>query len=490
MSNRSWSTGFHLHSPRAWINDPNGCCEFRGVYRLYYQYNSYWPSRDQKGWGAFSSANLVDWSFDGVPLEPSVPQDRDGVYTGSSLVQPGAAPDGGDLLRVFYTGNRIDPAPDHDPRDVDYVLEGRQASQLTAESADGVHFSPKRVVLSHTDYPDFCSTHVRDPKVWEEDGHLYMLLGARDLKNRGLVLLYTSDDGYAWEFDHALSPEQTFGYMWECPNIVRLDGHEYLAVSPQGLPRQYDRWHNLWQAGYFPLPSGLLETRMVDERTFVEWDHGHDFYAPQIFIDEQGRHVLVGWMGTFDASYDAAPDGLSWCHCLTVPRLLTRDAVSGRILQIPVPELERLRRTHMSLAPGKSLRVPGRLADIEVWGISCASGSLVLDDSLQVSFAGGALSVRYLSPRHAAGRQDRSIPLDGLHELRVLVDGSAVEIYANGGAEVFSCRWFPEERESLDVRSSFVASESRVFVMEDRMASMYATAKAPDLTLKGRPSHS
>ena len=43
----------------------------------------------------------------------------------------------------------------------------------------------------------------------------------------------------------------------------------------------------------------------------------------------------------------------------------------------------------------------------------------------------------------------------------MIVDGSTVEAYANGGAEVFSTRWFPISdkltiRSSLRARSSFV----------------------------------
>lgn len=43
----------------------------------------------------------------------------------------------------------------------------------------------------------------------------------------------------------------------------------------------------------------------------------------------------------------------------------------------------------------------------------------------------------------ACGRTERLMPLERLRELRVLVDGSAVEIYVNHGEAVLSTRWFP-----------------------------------------------
>ncbi|MFC2670126.1 hypothetical protein [Lancefieldella parvula] len=45
-------------------------------------------------------------------------------------------------------------------------------------SEDGLSFLPKRVVLKPGNYPDTCTNHVRDPKVWGQDGVLRMLLGA------------------------------------------------------------------------------------------------------------------------------------------------------------------------------------------------------------------------------------------------------------------------------------------------------------------------
>ncbi len=486
MQHDSWNTGFHLRSPRAWLNDPNGCCQFRGRYHFYYQYNPQWPERDQKAWGAFSSDNLLDWTFDGAPIVPDVPADRHGVYTGSALVERGTASDGGDTLRVFYTGNVLAPGPDHNPRDIDCVFEGREASQVTCTSEDGASFSPKQVVIPHTAYPDHVTTHVRDPKVWREDGSLHMLLGARHSKNDGMCLLYDSASGTDWELRHEIRPHAHFGYMWECPNTVRLGGHDYLAVSPQGLPTLYDRWQNLWQAGYFPLPGHLLDTTEVDERTFVEWDHGHDFYAPQTFEDESGRQILVGWLGTFSPDYTAVPDGLGWCHCLTVPRLLTRDADTGLIVQNPVPELLELRQAHQEVERNVELTVFSRMADIELRGIRGRMGEVTLDGSFQVSYTEGTLSIRYLDARAAAGRQDRYIPLASLTDLRILVDGSVVEVYVNGGREVFSCRWFPHGEDALRILSTLDATEGHAWEMEDRMAQMYATAIAPDLEQPGR----
>jgi beta-fructofuranosidase len=432
----------------------------------------------------------VHWRYEGVSIEPSIPEDRHGVYSGCSVVERGAAADGGDRLRAYYTGNVICIGPDHDPRDCGLIYDGREANEITCTSDDGVHFGTKEVLLRTADYPDFCALHVRDPKVWEQDGRLFMLLGARHINNHGMCLLFESSDGSRWTFAHTIDPQYPFGYMWECPNVVLMDdGHEYLAFSPQGLPRLHDRWQNLCQAGYVPLSGQVASTYSVDERDFVEWDHGHDFYAPQTFCDDAGRWILVGWMGAFDTNYTSAPDGLDWCHCLTVPRLLTRDARTGSLLQNPVPELDAMRGEQVELTgePTGSVSeavLPGRQADIVVEDIT-GDGTLTLDESFQLFFQAGRLGVRYLDKHSAAGRQERSIPLDALRDVRMLVDGSAVEVYANGGAEVFSCRWFCTEAPDLAVTCSFDARRVTAWTMEDVMSDVYTIAQAPDLTWPG-----
>ena len=488
MSNQSWELGFHLRSPRNWLNDPNGLCQYRGQYLFFYQYDHDWPTVDQKAWGLFTSPDLLHWTYQGVPLEPSVPEDRHGVFSGSSYIERGCAADGGDRLRVYYTGNVVDPVPGHSPKDFDYVYAGREQNTLTCsfegDPAQGVTFGPRQVLMRNADYPEELSCHVRDPKVWAQDGKRRMLLGGRHKDTRGMCLLYESDldDGISWTLSHPINSEYSFGFVWECPNIIRLDGREYLAISPQGLPRLQDRWFNRWTPGYFELPEGqrVLDTEVIDERTYVQWDFGHDFYAPQTFIDDAGRTILVGWMGTFDDYYTSVPDGLDWWHCMTVPRVVTRRS-DGHLLQNPAGELEALRGEAHALQGLTS--VEGRFADIVLTDIQ-GEGALTLDKSFEVFFEGGRLGIRYLNEASAAGRKDRSIPLDTLSDLRILVDGSAIEIFANKGAETFASRWFGPERDDLAVASTF-AAHGVAYPMENTMAQMYeqAASQAPILAM-------
>ena len=165
-----WTPHFHLAPRKGWLNDPNGLCQFHGTYHVFYQADPAWPAPGKKGWGHFASRDLVRWEDLGEALMPSIPEDADGVYSGSALVVAGSAPNGGDLLRLYYTGNV--------KYEGDHVHTGRDANEIMVTSEDGISLSDKEVLLRPEDYPSDLTRHVRDPKVWEQDGRYYMVLGA------------------------------------------------------------------------------------------------------------------------------------------------------------------------------------------------------------------------------------------------------------------------------------------------------------------------
>lgn len=435
MSHDPWRMGFHLMPPVGWLNDPNGLCQLGGTYHVFHQYSPDWPAPDApRGWGHFMSEDLVHWRSGGrvFAIAPDTPDETSGAYSGCA-VPTGAG------VRFYYTGNVKETG------DFDYVRTGRRSVQILVESPDGTQMGEKHVLLRNDDYPSFCTCHVRDPKVWRSDGAWWMILGARDVDDAGLVLVLRSDDGVGWENYGTVRTDEPFGFMWECPDRIALDGREWLSICPQGM--QSRPWANGIRdvSGYLPLPAGEslggTGSLVLDERDFRPWDHGFDFYAPQSFVDESGRTILISWMGMPEAPYESAPDGLSWCHCLTVPRVVTATAEGG-LLQHPVPELERLRKGRHELDCGGTLTLSERRADIL---LAHAGGpfELWLDGALAITWDGATLSLRFSDNIVGCGRTTRTVACDCLRNLRVLVDNSAVEVFANDGEATFATRWFP-----------------------------------------------
>ena len=554
MTNDFWTPQFHLFPPQGWMNDPNGLCQFKSVYHAFYQYTPEWPANELRFWGHAVSKDLLSWETLPIAISPDAACDKDGAFSGSAWIETrnasagdcghdngaaaGSCGHGGDgndgahdgaaaseVMRLFYTGNVMDEThPEADGIDV-----GREAYEVMVTSEDGRGFSPKRVVLKPADYPGTCTNHVRDPKVWEQDGVLRMLLGTRERDtaagpaksadercDSGAVLIYDSSDyGESWTLHSVicgandLGHREAFGYMWECPFLVQLDDQEFLSVCPQGLSEgastepsagtesnadaepsagtepsadaskgsrlsdsanlqentssePLDKWQNIWQSGYFPLPEGqkLINVETVSTDSFVLWDHGFDFYAPQTFVDDSGRTILIGWMGIIDPTYHSYPEGIEFCHNLTLPRELSLSG-DGVILQHPVKELDAKRRECVEFVADAVVKIDQLSADIEITDIS-GDGTLTLNDALVLSYSKGTFTLKFIDEDTAAGRTQRSIRLKELFDLRVIVDGSTVEIYLNDGRAVFSTRWFPAS-ERLTLSSTFVAASSREY---------------------------
>ena len=41
---------YHLMPEKGWLNDPNGLCQFKGIYHIYYQYDPFDINGDLKLW--------------------------------------------------------------------------------------------------------------------------------------------------------------------------------------------------------------------------------------------------------------------------------------------------------------------------------------------------------------------------------------------------------------------------------------------------------
>lgn len=416
--NGKWRQGLHLEPPKGWLNDPNGLSYFNGQYHVYFQYAP--DSADGSGkkcWGHYQSRDMLKWEFTGTVLFPDTAEDKDGVYSGCGVVAD-------DKLHLFYTGN-VKEAGDHD-----YITSGRGANVIHVTTTDAVHMSKKEVLLRNSDYPDFCSCHVRDPKVWQEDGIWQMVLGARTLDNEGCVLFYTSEDLTEWTY-RGTDKVTDFGYMWECPDVFQVGGHRYLSVSPQGLEHGEMRYQNVYQSGYFRYDQEL--------KAFTEWDMGFDFYAPQTFESPDGRQILIGWMGIGDIPYKNPTTELGYQHCLTLPREITVDE-DGTLLQNPVRELQALRTEKQMLEDGEStgIDLPFELT-AEVTG----PFTLQLDEAVKVKWDGKTAELQFLDDTVGQGRQVRKAELKKCKEIQVIADQSSLEIYFDGGKKVMSSRMYP-----------------------------------------------
>lgn len=426
IKNAKWRQRFHIEPPDGWLNDPNGLSFYKGEYHVYFQYSPIAADgHTPRGWGHYHGADLMHMVYDKAVMMPDIPEDSHGVYSGSAIENDG-------VLHIFYTGNVKMEG------DYDYVTAGRGANVIHVTTADGSEVSEKQVLLRNSDYPDFCSCHVRDPKVWKEGEIWKMVLGARTLDDEGCVLVYESADLINWKYAGKVYKEG-YGYMWECPDYFELGGKGFLSTCPQGLPHYETKWQNLNESGYFPVEGRLEDSRLGE---FAEWDMGFDFYAPQTFLDPQGRRILIGWLGMDNRVYGNATTELGWQHCLTIPREVTLGE-NGRLRQYPIAEFEALRKSERRHADGCTAKYA---LPLEICGEPTADFFITLDSKLELRFdkAKQLFTMKFSDEKYGCGRGTRNAVIASVNSIRLIADMSSIEVYLNGGETVMSTRFYPD----------------------------------------------
>ena len=447
---------YHFGAPTGWLNDPNGLSQWDGTYHLFYQFNPEAPRHANILWGHATSPDLVAWEDRPVALAPDRDgPDRDGCWSGV-LVDDGGIP------TIIYSGHAGDAQ-----------LPCLAVGDATLDTWTKYPGNP----LLAGPPPGTDTTAFRDHCVWRDGETWYQLIGSGFTGRGGAALLYESADLRSWDYrgpilvgDADESDPLWTGTMWECVDLFEIDGTHVLVVS-------------VWDEGdthYAISFTGRYADGTFTPESVRPLDLGlRHFYAPQSFLDDQGRRVMIGWMqeGRDDDQTMAA----GWAGVLSVPRILTVTP-SGRLHHAPIPELASLRGSSVvvpaqRLTAGDMVEVDelgdgvadvelqltaetGTIAHLEILrspdGAECTTITIDWDRrTLSLDRSSSSLSATDSTPLSG----DIEI-LGGELQLRVLIDGSAIEVFANGTP--LSARVYPTRSDATGMRLSVTVGEARV----------------------------
>ena len=409
MKNNIWKQNLHIEPKEGWLNDPNGLVYFNGFYYIYHQY-SYNPNGGEKLWYGYKSKNLINYEDLGVVLTPNSLYDKSGVYSGSAYVK-------NDEIVYYYTGN-----VKYLDKKYDYITEGREHNTIKVKSSDGKNFSKKELIFDNDAYPNM-SKHVRDPKMYSKDNIEYLVLGARDLKDNGCLLVYRN-----LEYFKTLYYTKYLGYMWECPDYFMLDNKEILIFSPQGIKNMYLEYKNTYEVGYSIINEEIEKVEVIDNFNLL--DYGFDFYAPQTFIDEDGNRVLIAWMYIPDSSYINPTVDFGYQNCLSIPRVLK--IKNNKLLQ----------NIHKSIYTLFNNDLSDCFEEKKWYFKQNMNHSFKISiDSLDILYDNNILEINLNDTGY--GRGNRKFEID-MQNIEIVFDNSSFEIFANDGEFAFSSRFYPK----------------------------------------------
>ena len=407
MKNNIWKQNLHLEPKKGWLNDPNGLTYFKGTYYVYHQYSED-PKGAMKLWYGYSSKDLITYKDNGVVLTNDNDLDKSGVYSGSAINSKNE-------MIFYYTGNVKHKGI------FDYVHKGREHNTIKVTSTDGINFSKKELVLKNEDYPNM-SNHVRDPKIYEKNGDEYLVLGGRDSKDFGCLLIYKN-----FKFYKTVYANKNMGYMWECPDYFKVDEKEIFIFSPQGIAHMYMNYNNTYQVGYSVIDEEIENLKEISN--FKLLDYGHDFYAPQTFLDEDGNRMMIAWMYVPDSLYTNPTLEFGYQNCLSIPRVLN---YSNGLLKQSI---------HKSIKKLFDTEITENNFNLASWYFKKDDGAdfeILIDD---VSIKYSNLNLEIDLKNSGYGRDKRKFNLT-IKNIEIVFDSSSMEIFINDGKITFSSRFY------------------------------------------------
>lgn len=469
---------FHFSPLTKWTNDPNGMVFYQGEYHLFYQH---YPNSSVWGpmhWGHAVSEDLIHWEHLPIALYPDT---LGYIFSGSAVVDwqnssgfgtPSSPP----LVAIFTY---------HDPVKDSKGLQCQ--SQGIAYSTD-----KGRTWTKYENNPVLESPGIwnfRDPKVrwYEPTNRWIMTLACGDH-----VRFYSSPDLKSWTLESEFGKDAGFhDGTWECPDLFPV------AVEDSGETK--------WVLIVSNNPGGLnggsgtqYFTGDFNGKTFLpdtkesKWlDYGTDNYAGVTWSDipeDDGRQIFLGWMSNWQYA-NVVPTTI-WRNAMTLPRgMKLKQLPSGYVLHsFPVKEVDGLRdgsqnilstlkagqpvETDSTFELEVALTIPEESTFSLVLTSDQKDSVVVTINKEHMSFdrtkAGVTDFEKGFAAKHSASR-----PMGREVKLRVFVDASSVEIFANDGEVVMTELIFPRSSISTvsvvhdpeaDVREAILYTLSSIWI--------------------------
>lgn len=317
VSKSQYLPKYHIYPKSGLMNDPNGLAYFNGEYNFFYQWFPFEPTHGMKHWGHLTSKDLLTWEDKDIALTPDMEYEKNGCYSGNAIEKDG-------LLYLFYTAN--------------YKTENGKIPKQAVAMMDKDGNIEKHINNPIIDgAPADMTGEIRDPFVFRKDEKYYMLLGAKSKKEKGALLLYTSEDLLKWDYMGEINLPIDTGYMLECPSFIEVEGKDVMILSPMGLEKEELKYQNQFATLY--LVGKLdIENMKFDLEYMDEVDNGFDFYASQAFYGKGNKPMMVSWFGC--GEQDLPTDKEMWKHGLTMPHTLR--LVENRLCNFVSEELNNL----------------------------------------------------------------------------------------------------------------------------------------------------
>lgn len=452
---QNYRNAYHFSPQKNWMNDPNGMVYFKGEYHLFYQHHPFGTTWGPMHWGHAVSNDLVSWEELPIALAPD---EHGTIFSGSAVVDwnnsSGFFDEGSGLVAIF--------THHHDVPGAQQMIQYQSLAYSKDEGRTWTKYEGNPV-LRHDSYVDF-----RDPKVfWHEPSSQWVMIVACGQT----VCLYRSSNLKEWVFASEFG--EGIGFhdgVWECPDLFPLTTEDneirwVMLVSIGDDSAFVEGSRTQYFIGDFDGTAFIPDRRSKGD---VRWlDYGRDNYAGVSWSDipaADGRRLFIGWMSNWKYANLTPTD--SWRGAMTLVRELKLEMLEGEIIvtQQPIREIEEYRHEVLSLRDIAVDEAAVRLAAVRLENFeilvrfdpTSSLGLKVRAGLGQETLVGwdARLAEVYVD-RSRSGQADFHKDFPGKHaaplktpgsmlELRIFVDRSSVELFADRGQAVITDLIYPD----------------------------------------------
>nr|XP_043634575.1 beta-fructofuranosidase, soluble isoenzyme I-like [Erigeron canadensis] len=343
-------TAFHFQPAKNFIYDPNGPLFHMGWYHLFYQYNPYGPVWGNMSWGHAVSKDMINWFELPVALVPTKWYDIEGVLSGSTTVLPNGQ------IFALYTGNAEDfsqlqckavPVNTSDPLLVEWVKH----------EDNPILYTPPGIGLK--DYRD-PSTVWTGP----DGRHRMIMGTKRGSTGMVLVYYTTDFTNYELSDEplHSVPNTDMWECVDFYPVSLTNDSALDMAAYGSGIKHVIkESWegHGMdwYSIGTYDAKTDKWtpDNPELDVGIGYRCDYGRFFASKSLYDPLKKRRVTWGYVGESDSADQDLSRG--WATIYNVGRTVVLDRKTGtHLLHWPVEEIETLRSNvrefEIELKPG------------------------------------------------------------------------------------------------------------------------------------------